>query len=115
MSGLALAAGLAIFGMPPVDLHSPLHDAGVMDPFCGMTRGVAATMRADLSLAWWFNPASPLVVLGGVALVSRWLLGRLTGLWVNARLRWTPTALAIAVLMTSALEINQQLHVNRLR
>ena len=46
--GLAVGAVLAAFGMPPVDLHSPLHHMGIMDPLCGMTRGSAATMRGDL-------------------------------------------------------------------
>ena len=29
----------------------PLHFVGVMDPFCGMTRGVAATLRGDMRTA----------------------------------------------------------------
>jgi hypothetical protein len=38
--GIAAAVALAAFGLPPIDLHSPLHYAGVMDPLCGMTRAV---------------------------------------------------------------------------
>lgn len=29
---LAIAAAMAMFGLPPVDLHSPLHKIGIMDP-----------------------------------------------------------------------------------
>jgi hypothetical protein len=113
--GLVVAAGLALFGMPPVNLHSPIHFVGIMDPLCGMTRGVAATMRADLRDAWWYNPASPLVVAGGLALVARWVVGRCTGLWLNVRLRATPLVVLVVGLFVVALEVNQQLHAARLR
>ena len=43
--GLALAGVMAIAGLPPVDLHGPLHRFGIMDPLCGMTRGVRAALR----------------------------------------------------------------------
>jgi Protein of unknown function (DUF2752) len=113
--GLVVAAGLAVFGMPPVDLHSPLHHLGIMDPLCGMTRGSAAMMRGDLREAWWYNPASPAVIAGGFVLVARWVVGRFTGRWVDVRVRATPLVVAVVGLALVALEVNQQLHVARLR
>lgn len=113
--GLVLGALLAAFGMPPLDLHAPPHHWGIMDPFCGMTRGSAATMRGDLAEAWWYNPASPLVILGGILVVARWVVGRLKGVWVCARWRFTRLSLTVVGLLALALEINQQMHVDRLR
>lgn len=114
-AGLAVGAVLAAYGTPPVDLHSPLHQMGIMDPLCGMTRGSAATMRGDLREAWWYNPASPAVIAGGFALVARWLVGRLTGRWVDVRVRATPLVVAVVGLALVVLEVNQQLHAARLR
>jgi len=34
-AALAAAAGMAVFGLPPVDLHGLLHHVGIMDPLCG--------------------------------------------------------------------------------
>lgn len=113
--GLVVAAALAAFGMPPIDLHTPVHHLGIMDPACGMTRGAAATMRGDLGEAWYYNPASPLVILGGLLVVARWLVGRLSGIWIDVRVRATPFIVAAAGLFLVALEVNQQLHVARLR
>jgi hypothetical protein len=114
-TGLVVAASLAIFGLPPVDLHLPPHHLGIMDPACGGTRGVAATMRGDLAKAWWYNPASPLVIAGGFAALARWVVGRLTGRWVIVRLRATPLVVVVLGVLLVALEVNQQLHVDRLR
>lgn len=80
-----------------------------------MTRGSAATLRGDLAEAWWYNPASPAVVIGGFLLVFRWAVGRLTGRWVDVRVRATPMLVVAVGLMLVALEVNQQLHVARLR
>lgn len=113
--GLVLAGLLARFGMPPVDLHSPLHRVGVMAPFCGMTRGSAATMRGDLARAWWYNPASPLVIAAGLAVVARWVLGQATRRWVCARLQVTRWSVVVVGVALAVLEVNQQLHVSRLR
>ena len=113
--GLVAAGLLAAFGMPPVNLHTPLHFMGIMDPACGMTRGVAAAARGDLREAWWYNPASPLVVVGGLAVVARWVVGRLTGWWVDARLQATRLTLVVVAVVGVVLEVNQQMHVDRLR
>lgn len=113
--GLAVAAGLAVFGLPPVSLHSPTHFVGIMDPLCGMTRGVVATLRADLREAWGYNPASPLVVVAGLGIVARWVMGSVTGVWVTVRLRVTRLVVAAVGLSLAALQVNQQLHAARLR
>lgn len=113
--GLVTAGMLARLGMPPVDLHSPLHFAGVMDPLCGMTRGTAATMRGDLGRAWWYNPASPMVIAGGVAVMARWVVGQVTGRWVCARVQATRVSVVVLGVAVVLLEVNQQLHVDRLR
>lgn len=50
----ALAVGtiaLRVFGLPPIDLHSPLHRAGIMDPLCGGTRAALAAAHGDIDLA----------------------------------------------------------------
>jgi Protein of unknown function (DUF2752) len=113
--GLVIGAALAAFGMPPIDLHSPTHYLGIMDPLCGMTRGSAATLRGDLAKAWWYNPASPAVIAGGLILVARWMVGRLTGLWVDLRVQPTPLLVVAVGLALMALEVNQQIHIARLR
>lgn len=113
--GLAVGALLATFGMPPLDLHAPPHYWGIMDPLCGMTRGSAATLRGDLAEAWWYNPASPLVILGGILVLARWVFGRLTGVWIRARWHFTRLSLTVVGVLVVVLEINQQLHVDRLR
>ena len=86
-----------------------------MDPLCGMTRGTAATMRGDLGEAWGYNPASPLVIAGGLGLVARGVTGRLTGRWVRVRLRVTPLVVAVTGVALVVLEVNQQLHAAHLR
>jgi hypothetical protein len=112
--GLVVGAIMATVGMPPLDLHAPPHHLGIMDPLCGMTRGSVATLRGDLATAWWYNPASPAVIAGGLVLVAGWVVGNIWGLWVDIRVRATPLLIAAAVLALAALEVNQQLHVDRL-
>jgi hypothetical protein len=60
-AGLLAAGLLAVVGLPPVDLHRPLHHLGIMDPLCGMTRGTVALLRGQLGQAVAYNPASPLL------------------------------------------------------
>ncbi len=111
--GLMVAIALAIFGMPPVNLHGPLHFARVMDPMCGMTRAVASLARGNLARAIWYNPASPVVLLGGVTALARAVYGRRSGRWLNVSWR-SPTRVTMVVMLVTALEVNQQLHADRL-
>ena len=54
--GLVLAAAWALLGLPPVDLHGPLHRYGVMDPLCGGTRAVRLATLGGWADAWGYNP-----------------------------------------------------------
>ena len=110
LCGLAIAVLLAVFGLPPVDLHGPLHYLGVMDPLCGGTRSVYLTLHGHLREALRYNPAGPVLVVAALAVLFRAAAGRLTGYWVRVHLpRWL--AIAVAVVALVALEVNQQLHV----
>jgi hypothetical protein len=114
-AGLLAAAVLAVVGLPPVDLHGPLHRLGIMDPLCGMTRGTVALLRGQLGQAVAYNPASPLLVAGALLALGRWLVGRLTGRWLDATLRRTPLTVGLAAAMVLALWVNQQAHAALLR
>jgi Protein of unknown function (DUF2752) len=114
-AGLLVAGELAVVGLPPIDLHGPLHRLGIMDPLCGMTRGTVALLRGQLGQAVAYNPASPLLVAGAVLALGRWLVGRLTGRWLDATLRQTPLTLGIAAALGLALWVNQQVHAALLR
>jgi hypothetical protein len=110
-----LAAVLAVVGLPPVDLHGPLHRLGIMDPLCGMTRGTVAVLRGRLGQAVAYNPASPLLVAGALLALGRWLVGRLTGRWLDATFRATPLTVGLAAALVLALWVNQQAHAALLR
>ena len=111
-----LAVGvLAVVGLPPVDLRGPLHRMGIMDPLCGMTRGTVALLRGQLGQAVAYNPASPLLVAGALLALGRWLVGRLTGRWLDATLQRTPLTVGLAAVLALALWINQQAHAALLR
>jgi hypothetical protein len=114
-AGLLAAGVLAVVGLPPVDLHGPLHRLGIMDPLCGMTRGTVAVLHGQLGLAVADNPASPLLLAGGVLALGRWLVGRLTGRWLDATVRRTPRTVGIAAAAVLALWVNQQAHAALLR
>jgi hypothetical protein len=78
------AVALRVLGLPPVDLHGPLHYVGVMDPLCGGSRGMVALTRGDLIGAWRYNPLAPAVAVGAVVALVRAVLGTATGRWINA-------------------------------
>ena len=78
MAGLA-AITMAVFGLPPVDVHGPWHYLGVMDPLCGMTRAVLLLARAHIARAVEYNPASPLLAAFGAVVLVRAAVGRSTG------------------------------------
>lgn len=112
--GLPLALLLAVFGLPPVDIHGPLHYLGVMGPTCGMTRSVMWFTRGQIATAWDYNPAGLLVVPGGLMVLARAVLGWSTGRWFEitvSRRRWLVAALVLAGIV---LTVRQQLRVDLL-
>jgi hypothetical protein len=112
LGSVVVAAGLAVIGLPSIDLHGPLHRMGIMDPFCGGTRSARLTILGQWGMAWTYNPMGLLTVLGAAALVVRSVVGALTHRWINvswcpsARLRWLLISVGIVVL--AMLEIRQQ-------
>jgi predicted MFS family arabinose efflux permease len=80
-----------------------------------MTRGTVAVLRGQLGQAVAYNPASPLLLVGAVLAVGRWLVGRLTGRWLDATPRPTPITSAVAAIVVFALWVNQQTHATLLR
>jgi len=114
LAGVAAALTMALIGLPPVDLHGPLHQLGIMDPLCGGTRSVRLAAMGEWSKSWRYNPVGVPLVVGGVGLVLRAAVGSLTGRWVQIHVRLTPVWrrvwwLVIAVALV-ALEVDQQFH-----
>ncbi|GAA3550807.1 hypothetical protein GCM10022222_37910 [Amycolatopsis ultiminotia] len=98
----AAAAGLRVAGLPPVDVHGPLHYLGVMDPFCGGTRAAFLLLSGDVAGAARYNPmvfplaaiVAGLLLRAGIGIARRrWLKVRLPTGWRRALL----VALAVAV------------------
>lgn len=104
------AVALALFGLPAIDIHSPLHYAGIMDPLCGMTRAVRLLALGRFSDAWRFNPASFLLVLATGAVLARAVIGFITRRWAHVYVSRRGSVTAVVALFVSALWINQQLH-----
>ena len=108
-AGTLGAIALGIFGLPRVDLHTPfLHDAGIMDPLCGMTRAVHAMASVELRDAWRYNPGSFALAAFGAGFSLRGLIGLVTGRWLRFprlpyRALWVVVSLATLVLW-----VNQQ-------
>lgn len=112
--GIPLVALLAILGLPPIDIHGPLHYLGIMGPTCGMTRGVMWTARGDLARAWQFNPASLLIIPTMIGLTGRAIYGRIAHRWLNLHIRWRPWLWIIPAALILLLSIRQQLNVGLL-
>ena len=116
--GLGIAAAMAVFGLPPVDLHGPFHRFGIMDPLCGGTRAARYTTLGEWALAWKYNPLGILAVLGAAAVTGRSLLGLLTRRWLNLAFSWTPRrrrlAITMILVLLVALEVRQQLRADLL-
>jgi Protein of unknown function (DUF2752) len=108
--GLLVGAVLAVTGPLPIGLHGPLHYLGIMDPLCGMTCGVVWTLRGHLGRAWTYNPASPLLVAGAVAVLVRVGVGWRTGRWLTVTLGDSWLLGGIVVVVVLALWANQQHH-----
>ncbi len=112
--GAPVAALLALFGLPPVDVHGPLHYLGIMGPTCGVTRGVMWFTRGDFATAWAYNPVSLLMVPGAAVMLARGLHGRVTGRWLNLSVRRRRWMIVVGVAAVAALTARQQLHVDLL-
>ena len=110
--GLAAALMMAVFGLPPVDLHGPLHRMGIMDPLCGGTRAARLTAQGNLAEAWKYNPLGILATLAAAAAMARLVIGLVGRRWLNVRVAWTPRrmkiALTVLVVALVILEIRQQ-------
>lgn len=115
IAGGAAALTMAVFGLPPVNLHGPPHYLGVMGPVCGMTRAVRYFARLDIATAVFYNPAVPFVVLAGAAVLSRWAYGRGTGRWAELRVHWTPLLVLVVTAAVVALAARQQAYADLLR
>lgn len=111
IAGALGAIALAIFGLPPVDIHEPTHYLGIMGPSCGMTRAVRWTARGDLLRAWRFNPAVFLLAAAAVVVAGRAAFGRLTGRWIEVHLRGRLVTTVVLVAL-ALLWLNQQHHAD---
>ncbi|MDA2807066.1 DUF2752 domain-containing protein [Nocardiopsis suaedae] len=111
-AGLVLGAAMAVFGLPPVDLHGPNHYMGIMSPTCGATRSVWSAMSGDWAMSWRYNPLGIPLVLGAAAVLIRTAVGAVTGHWVNATVRAPRTLLVLTGVGTVALWIRQQLNAD---
>lgn len=112
--GLLAGTVMAFIGLPPIDIHGPLHYAGIMDPLCGGTRSVHSLMRGDLAMAWRYNPIAFPLVLGAIGLLVRHAVGLATGRWMNVRIGDRRAFWGVTATLLVALEINQQLHADLL-
>ncbi|GAA3763235.1 hypothetical protein HDA32_004620 [Spinactinospora alkalitolerans] len=113
--GLVVGALMAVFGLPPVDVHGLLHYAGIMDPACGGTRSVWAAMQGDWALSWRYNPVGIPLVVGAAATLVRFAVGLATGRWLNARVRSWPAVAVTGGVLFVLLGVNQQFHADLLR
>lgn len=110
------AVVLRIIGVPPVDLHGPLHYLGVMDPLCGGTRATFLLLSGDLTGAATYNPiVFPLAALA-VLVYTRAVVGMTTRRWLNVRLGRMPriAAWTVLVLALLLLGVRQQLNADLL-
>lgn len=112
LMGAVAAGAMGMWGLPPVDLHGPLHKIGIMDPFCGGTRAARYTVAGDLAEAWRYNPLGVMAVAGATLATARTVLGTLWGRWLTVSVEWTPrrrASVTVAVLiLVVLLEIRQQ-------
>lgn len=107
-------AALRLFGLPPIDLHGPLHPLGIMDPLCGGTRSALALGGGDFALAWRYNPLVPLLWLGSMGLFVRWCYGATTGRWIAAEITNRRRVIVLGAALLVALWVNQQANVELL-
>lgn len=114
-AGVVLAIAMAVFGLPPVDLHGPLHYLGIMGPSCGMTRATRHLARFEMTTALAYNPAVLLVAFGGVFALGRSVYGWRTGRWLSIHIERRRPVVVVAVVLLVALTVRQQANVELLR
>lgn len=112
--GIPLAGLLARFGLPPVDLHGPLHYLGIMGPTCGLTRSVMWFTRGQIATAWEYNPVGLLLVPAAFFVLGRAGFGWWTGRWLQITIHRSRWLVAFIVIGALALTIRQQLRVDLL-
>ena len=114
-TGALASVALAAFGLPPINVHGPLHFVGIMGPTCGMTRAVRSFALGNYPAALRYNPAVIfLPALAGVVF-ARASIGRLTGRWIDLSVRWRSRQVALPlVAMLMVLTIRQQANVDLL-
>ncbi|KPC72023.1 hypothetical protein ADL35_32735 [Streptomyces sp. NRRL WC-3753] len=105
---VAAGAAMAAWGMFPVDLHGPTHNAGIMAPTCGLTRSVVASFRGDMAMAWRYNPAGLLIAAVSVGTLARMVAGALAGRGPVLRVRPGRIGWIVFGLALVALEVRQQ-------
>jgi len=110
--GLVAGAAIAIFGLPPIEVHSPLRLFGWVCPFCGATRAVQALLQGDVHTAWMYNPIAFLVIPAGIAVVVRGVVGVVTGRWWNLRITRPRLVYTVVGVLFVALWINQAQHAS---
>lgn len=108
-TGLGVAVLLAVVGLPPVDLHGPLHRFGLMDPLCGGTRAARYAVQGQWAASWRYNPLGLALVAGAVTALARSAIGAVTGRWLNVRVNRSRPLTVLVVVAVLALEIRQQL------
>lgn len=106
--GVLGAVALAVLGLPPVDVHGPLHYAGVMDPLCGMTRAVRHLARGDVALALRYNPAVVILPAAAAMVGARWTYGRAARRWLHVSVRRSWPLAAAVVIAFAVLWARQQ-------
>ena len=112
--GAVAFIALAVLGLPQVDLHTPLHYAGIMDPLCGMTRAMRSLAIGDLASAWRYNPGSFVLAAFGMFFATRFVIGLASGRWLTWPLPSRRVAWSLTLIATSVLWVNQQINAQLL-
>lgn len=113
-------AGLIVVGAlylrlsgPTIDTDGVLTSLGIVDPFCGGTRGMSALLRGDLGIAWRWNPLAPGVAVFAVLLIARLAVGFASHRWVNVGGRRRSWLMFVGAVL-AVVWVNQQLQADRL-
>lgn len=108
--GVTIGVLLAVFGLPPVDVHGPLHYVGLMAPTCGGTRALRLVFLGQFGASLAYNPLSLVLATGAIGFLARHAYGHLTGRWLSFRVSRSWPAILLVAIAVILLEINQQRH-----